>query len=512
MKKTLMIIMIIILIFPTVSYGTEDLFTEHGSIMLIIDPDTGIISFANKAAIEFYRYGETLIGMNISDINTLTSEEVNTEMAMAEHEMRNYFLFRHKIGDGTIKDVEVYSYPIIYKNHDMLFSIIFDVTEKISALNELEDVYNKQKSLLLRIVFVSIMIIFVISFLLLTLKKQNKSLHHIATYDALTGVYNRRSLRNIYDKLNHKSSMPLGVFMIDVNNLKFVNDVFGHIYGDEIIIAVARMLEQMDYEKYVSRVSGDEFVMIIPNCTSECSLKIESSIKNHLITIKGLHYNASVGSILVTEEMSFEDAFSKAESIMYNDKSFNKHNNNHRILNEMKLHLYRNQPGLQKREKILKDMIMFCSDYMPMPEDHLNLLKEAAIYQDIGNFVVNHDDLELHIEKSYYILSTLHPLKQLSTICYHHHECYDGSGYPKGLEGKDIPHTVRILIFVNTIYQGIEKFKTPVEVIKYLKEQSNHIIDPDLYNALDIDLFEDFLEKVMGKYYGKVNARSQENN
>jgi len=107
------------------------LFAENKTVMLIIDPATGAIVDANPTACAFYGSdAATLTSMRITDINTLPADEVRAEMANAVSEKRNSFLFRHRTGDGSIRDVEVYSSPVRYRGRRILFSIIFDVTEK----------------------------------------------------------------------------------------------------------------------------------------------------------------------------------------------------------------------------------------------------------------------------------------------------------------------------------------------------------------------------------------------
>lgn len=103
----------------------EELIESHHSIMLLIDPISGEIIYANPAAIEFYGY-EDILSMNIDDINTMTEEEITAEMALAASEERNYFVFTHVLSDGTLKDVEIRSYPVEIDGNTYLFSIIAD--------------------------------------------------------------------------------------------------------------------------------------------------------------------------------------------------------------------------------------------------------------------------------------------------------------------------------------------------------------------------------------------------
>ncbi len=106
-----------------------DVFLKHNAIMMIIEPDSGKILDVSEGAQEFYGYTrEQLRRMNIDQINTLSKEQVYAERQRAQTEHRNYFIFAHRLANGTIKTVEVYSYPQIYENRKALFSIIHDVT------------------------------------------------------------------------------------------------------------------------------------------------------------------------------------------------------------------------------------------------------------------------------------------------------------------------------------------------------------------------------------------------
>lgn len=113
----------------------EKIFRFHKATMMLIDPDTGEIIDANESAQRFYGYSiNELKRMKIQDINMLSEEQVKDEMKRAESEARNYFNFKHRLKNGKIKDVEVYSSPIPYGDRKILFSIIHDVTEKIKLL------------------------------------------------------------------------------------------------------------------------------------------------------------------------------------------------------------------------------------------------------------------------------------------------------------------------------------------------------------------------------------------
>ncbi|SDM88629.1 PAS domain S-box-containing protein [Geoalkalibacter ferrihydriticus] len=112
------------------AFGYE-MFERHGAVMLLIDPDSGRIVDANQAAVDYYGYPrDQLRRLAIQQINTLSDAETRQERALAARENRNYFIFRHRLANGEIRPVEVYSWPITVNQRTVLFSIIHDVSQR----------------------------------------------------------------------------------------------------------------------------------------------------------------------------------------------------------------------------------------------------------------------------------------------------------------------------------------------------------------------------------------------
>jgi diguanylate cyclase (GGDEF)-like protein/PAS domain S-box-containing protein len=106
-------------------------FEKNSSMMLLIDPESGRILDANEQAVAFYGYPQqTLLNMSIQDINTLTPDQVARERERALREERNYFQFTHRLANAELREVEVYSSPIVHDDRAQLWSIIHDVTER----------------------------------------------------------------------------------------------------------------------------------------------------------------------------------------------------------------------------------------------------------------------------------------------------------------------------------------------------------------------------------------------
>jgi PAS domain S-box-containing protein len=115
------------------------LFTDNHAAILLIDPEAGIIVEGNEAACAYYGYtAEELSGLPIHAINTLSPDQIKVRMDAAVAEGRRRYEFQHRLTDGRIRDVEVYSGPIRYEGRRLLYSIVHDITERRRAEVDLQ--------------------------------------------------------------------------------------------------------------------------------------------------------------------------------------------------------------------------------------------------------------------------------------------------------------------------------------------------------------------------------------
>lgn len=118
----------------------RQIFETNQAVKMVINPRSGRIVEANQAAADFYGYSrETLKTMHIQQINTLPEEEIRAKMQYAKARRRLSFNFQHRLASGEIREVEVYSGPVLMKNETLLYSIIQDVTERNRAARLLQE-------------------------------------------------------------------------------------------------------------------------------------------------------------------------------------------------------------------------------------------------------------------------------------------------------------------------------------------------------------------------------------
>ncbi len=118
--------------FAWTTLPVHTLFENHGAPMMLMDQRTGEILYGNRAAREFYGYPD-LSGRNIAQIKTLPPEEIHREMERARSLNENRFRFRHRLADGSVRDVDVYSYAVPVEGRDLLYSVVVDRTGEVVA-------------------------------------------------------------------------------------------------------------------------------------------------------------------------------------------------------------------------------------------------------------------------------------------------------------------------------------------------------------------------------------------
>ena len=116
----------------------RQMFNEHSTIQVLINPVTGAIVQANPAAAQFYGYPvDSLQHLNLAQINMLSPEQNLAWMQQARNRTSDHFIFQQRLASGAIRDVEVHATPIQVSGHDLLYSIIHDITERKRIEKEL---------------------------------------------------------------------------------------------------------------------------------------------------------------------------------------------------------------------------------------------------------------------------------------------------------------------------------------------------------------------------------------
>lgn len=159
-------------------------------------------------------------------------------------------------------------------------------------------------------------------------KTKEDELLTLSQRDSLTGIYNHSlTFQNIEGMIQNLGSKyhDLCVILFDIDNFKQINDSFGHIKGDEMLIAFTSLLDNLDYkDRMLGRYGGDEFVLAIPNCTEDDIHKIFMTLNGALLEIAektGVLITFSSGVVFWHMGDNATDLIRKADIKMYESKN-----------------------------------------------------------------------------------------------------------------------------------------------------------------------------------------------
>ncbi|BHH83598.1 PAS domain-containing hybrid sensor histidine kinase/response regulator [Desulforhopalus sp. 52FAK] len=126
----------------------RSMFKEHSAVMYIVDLSTFAIIDANQAALDFYGYDlDTMLTKRVPDLNITPELEIRAEIKRALDENRSYYVYKHQLANGEIRDVEVYANPISVKGQEYSFSVVHDITARKNIEDALQDSQERFKAL-----------------------------------------------------------------------------------------------------------------------------------------------------------------------------------------------------------------------------------------------------------------------------------------------------------------------------------------------------------------------------
>lgn len=151
---------------------------------------------------------------------------------------------------------------------------------------------------------------------------------YTAEHDQLTGLYNKGKYlsmcKEVFPNLD-----SIGIFNMDVNNLKKLNDTYGHEAGDKLLIKAADSISAVTNQKvYGFRMGGDEYLMIAMNVTKTQVDSIRASWEAELARLNtlndGIECIVAVGVVYAEKPYDYAEIFKKADELMYEDKKAKK--------------------------------------------------------------------------------------------------------------------------------------------------------------------------------------------
>lgn len=292
-----------------------------------------------------------------------------------------------------------------------------------------------------------------------------QKMEYLSMHDQLTGLYNRTFFEEKLHSLQESRNYPVTMIYIDVNNMKAVNDAFGHEKGDQILKAAASILRQsLRNSEILARVGGDEFVAVLMGTDKEIGQRIIERIKSRLVQYnsenKTTHLSFSMGMATShSSETSLQELLKTADDMMYRDKILNGRTERFQGIDPLvNSYLEKGQAGTSS-SRLLALLCRELGKKLSLDLKKLNNLDLLVKAHNLGKAGISKKILYkqgslskeeqniicLHPEKGYRIALTSSQLSSIADLILKHHEWWDGNGYPLGLRGEEIPIECRIL-------------------------------------------------------------------
>jgi diguanylate cyclase (GGDEF)-like protein len=361
--------------------------------------------------------------------------------------------------------------------------------------------------------------------------------------DSLTRLGNNRGyelgLASALEEVN-ETGTPLSLFLVDVDDFKQINDIYGHPEGDGVLVEIARLLA-FDDEARAFRVGGDEFALLIQTDGDGARRHLEALYRRVSDTrfTHGEPVTISVGVASYPSDASDQEQLERhSDGALYWSKLNGK--NRWCVYSPDVVRVYspdelerraEHQARLRAAENLVRVVdakdaytgahservalfVAGISRQLGLMDELVEQLKVAGRLHDLGKIAIadrvlqkpgrltpeEERHLATHPELGASLLDGMQ-IKPVDLWIRHHHEHWDGSGYPDGLAGDEIPFGSRVILVADaydamTTDRSYRSASTPEQALEELRRMSGIQFDPAAVEALEAHLEETGLVRV----------------
>ncbi len=436
-----------------------------------------------------------------------------------------HYLFKGLRKNGDVIFCESLGKWIEINRKPAVIGNLIDVTQRVKSKNELNNLNEE-------------------------LKRTNNRLKELALKDIHTGLYNYRYLKQSIEsefKRAKRYNLPLSVIVLDIDYFKSINDTYGYQFGDLILKQLAEQFTKIirSYDT-VARFGSNTFVIISPESDRIKSLSLAQRILENinLCNFGDKKTTVKLGLSIGIASWTEDKIFSSVELIDIADKILNKakEDGGNRVYTSNNLYsgevlIKHNEDDVkflksrieklskESNQSLIESVFAFAKtiklkDYytgehventvtyaleigrgLGLRDKELENVRRAAILHDLGKLGISEsilnkktklneeefEEIKKHPQIGVDIIRPLRFLHDIIPFILYHHERFDGKGYPKGLEGEDIPIGARI-IAVADVYQALisdrpyRKAYSELKAFNMIKNESGTHFDPKIIN------------------------------
>jgi len=358
--------------------------------------------------------------------------------------------------------------------------------------------------------------------------------------DELTGLFNRRHFEErLKEELSRHSrySNELSVFMLDLDNFKSYNDIYGHPAGDIVLNQIGKIIKSsIRNADQAFRYGGDEFVAILPETTREDAWSVAERVREQIaegMEKQTIAITCSIGlASYPSDGVIASELVDVADTTLYYAK---RTGGNRTYLSSKILPKPPDNGGIPEidtrrdslsavyalvsaveakdnytygHSKKVNTYAVALAEAIGLSSDEVFKVSTAALLHDIGKIGIpdkvlnkkgelNEEDwrmIKAHPKLGATIISNIPNLVPCVSSVLHHHERWDGGGYPEGLKGEEIPLEARILAIADSFaaMTSVRPYRLALsreEILKELRQGAGLQFDPKL-----VEIFINIIE------------------
>jgi diguanylate cyclase (GGDEF)-like protein/PAS domain S-box-containing protein len=404
----------------------ETLFKSSAEGILI--HDNGEVLDANDAFVNMFGYNrlEDVTGRNLEDFIDTAFREIVMDKIRTGY--NNYYEVIGVKSTGSKLFVEVSGSSIIYRGKRVRVEIFNNINER---------------------------------------KKAERRIRYLSFHDKLTELYNRTYFEKVLLNIYKDRGFPLSFIICDLNGLKLVNDAFGYSEGDRLLKRMANILKYCSREEdIIARWGEDEFFILLPRSTENDTKEVLSRIMKICSKTRDqkIPLNISVGvSIRENQSQNLREVIKEAENNMYKNKLLKRKSIYNSIILSLERILWEKNRETKEHAERLRSLVLQLGDAIGLPQNKLDELELLSALHDIGKVGIPDKILmkkgklnarewkiiKRHPEIGYRIAESTPQIAPIADDILAHHEWWDGSGYPQGLKGNEIPVNAAITSIVD---------------------------------------------------------------
>jgi diguanylate cyclase (GGDEF)-like protein len=352
-----------------------------------------------------------------------------------------------------------------------------------------------------------------------------------ARIDELTDLLNRRSLDEMIDAEINRHSRYGGVFslaILDLDHFKAYNDKYGHLAGDRLLRQVGHIIKiAIRNADQAFRYGGDEFAVLLPQTTIDAALQVNERVRRKIaqrVETSDIQISASIGlASWPADGVGHTDIIAAADAALYRAKRSGGNQSHFASSTLLPLDVVesRSRDSVDSRTvsiiysmaetvdargqyshghlKEVTEYALAMAEALNMETQERSKLETCALLHDIGKIGISDeilnkpaeltdkewDAVKTHPQLGAAIVGHVPQLAHCVAGILHHHEWYDGSGYPKGLKGDKIPLEARILAIANafaamTCERSYSDTLSREDALEEIKRGAGKQFDPNL--------------------------------